>query len=101
MSKFKHDVYAFSLKEPGYEVYKTMYLYDGNQRMAEISRAVDNHGDRINATFLDDEFAVYFDGLDETISVKGHIWLKSKFTKNFVSVPAPLGNERKWLDLAR
>lgn len=101
VGKFKHEIYSYALNEPGYDVYKTLYLYDGKQRMAKVSKAIDNHGDRVNVQFLDDEFAVYFDGQDELISIRGHTWLKSKFEKNFVSVPAPNMSERKWLDLAR
>ena len=101
VGKFKHDVYAYALGEKGHLVYKTMYLYDGTTRMAKVSKSIDNHGDRLNMVFLDDAFAVYFDGRDELLSNRRDVWLKNRFEKNYVAVPTTSHKERKWLDLAR
>ena len=101
VGKFKHDVYAYALGEKGHLVYKTMYLYDGTTRMAKVSKSIDNHGDRLNMVFLDDAFAVYFDGRDELLSNRRDVWLKNRFEKNYVAVPTKSHKERKWLDLAR
>lgn len=101
VGKFKHDVFAYALAEKSHSVYKTMYLYDGKIRMAKVSKSIDNHGDRLNMMFLDDEFAVYFDGKDELLSNRDDVWLKNRFEKNYVAVPANRLSERKWLDLAR
>ena len=98
ISQFKHAVYTYALKLGGFDDYKCIYLYDGNERIAKCHI----EQDRLLVSFISEDIANAFDKCDEKLPPGERVtaWLDRKFYYHYGTLS---GGEcdRRWINLGR
>ncbi len=98
MSQFKHAVYTYGLQIAGFEEYKSIYLYDGNERIAKAH--IDQ--DRLHVSFVSKDVADLFDSCDEKLppGKRTTAWNDRKFFYHWGTLSS--GDcDRRWINLGR
>lgn len=97
MSRFKHEVYAYSLKKR-YSKMKSIYLYCGYTRVAKAIMQRKDDILYLHVSFYSDDVCKEFEQCQEQIqNVYIDIsWLEKQFLDNWVIIDTMSNTERKY-----
>jgi len=97
--RFKHLVYRFALQEtPDFKSYKTIYMYNGSNRIAKAELIRPDHDDfyKMELEFTCPDTASKWDTCDEQIINQQTLWRETEFNKVYVSLPCDEKFKRRW-----